>query len=262
MTGHCEQTPDSESIMRILIVQHLDIEPPALLGQLLQSAGCQLETVRLDRGDALPPNRHGFDGALIMGGPQSANDTDLDYIAAELTWLAHQIDAGLPLLGICLGAQMMARAAGAAICPSPVRELGWYGICPTPESSNDPLFSTLPAHGMQIFQWHGETFTMPESATLVATNPAVPNQAFRLGNGQYGIQFHTEVDPALIEQWIHADASAHEHLGDKGIAALQCATTKYLPAMHDLCRRLTDGWLADVSNYRKSHAHGAVSPAH
>lgn len=234
--------------MQILIIQHLDIEPPALIGEQLRRKGCRLQALHLDRGDRLPPMNHSFDGVVIMGGPQSANDDHVDYIAAELTWLTTQIKAGLPMLGICLGAQLMARAAGGTILTSPLRELGWYRVLPTSTAASDPLFSALPDEGITLFQWHGETFSLPKSAALVATSPDVPHQAFRLGAGQYGMQFHAEVDRALINQWIAADSDARQHLGTGGIDAVQCVAPQQLSAMHKLCRRITDTWLAQVSN--------------
>ena len=231
--------------MNILVIQHLEIETPALIGDILREHGCRPSFAHVYRGAPLPPDASNIAGAVIMGGPRSANDRD-DYILAELDWLRDKLAAGLPMLGICLGAQMMARASGAAISRSPVRELGWYPVFPTSDSREDPLFSTLPEAGLHVFQWHGETFSLPASASLVATNPDVPQQAFRLGAGQYGLQFHVEVDADIIEQWIAAGESERTHLGEAGLATLRRETPQYLETMRAFCRRITQAWLQNL----------------
>ncbi|MDX8392509.1 MAG: type 1 glutamine amidotransferase [Mariprofundaceae bacterium] len=230
--------------MRFLVIQHLSIEPPALIGEILRKAGHDLHKIQVNFGEKLPDNSDDFSGVIIMGGPQSANDVHLDYIRTELDWLRKKITAGLPMLGICLGAQMIARAAGATISPSPLRELGWYPVFPTTASRSDPLFSNLPDTGLPVFQWHGETFSLPKSAIPVATHPDVPQQAFRLKQAQYGLQFHVEVDKILIDQWIASGDGERAHLGDCAIETLHEQTAQHMNAMRTFCRQMTRNWLA------------------
>jgi len=227
--------------MRILVLQHLDIEPPALIGETLREAGCTLETVRPDRGKPAPTSPDGYAGVLVMGGPMSAND-DLPWIQDELALLARVIEQDVPMLGICLGAQLLARAAGSSILPSPVRELGWYRLHGQQAAATDPLFRHLPDGGLDVFQWHGETFTLPEQATLLASCEDVPHQAFRIGR-QYGLQFHVEVDEALIRQWVAAGDSERAHLGPDGVAQMLESTPEKLPIAHAFCRTMTHAWL-------------------
>lgn len=230
-------------VMRFLVIQHLDIEPPALIGNVLREGGHELTFVHLSRGEALPLDTCDFAGVIIMGGPQSANDTQLPYIRGELVWLKQRITEGMPMLGFCLGAQLIAKAAGGSISASSVRELGWYPIFPTPDTVTDPLFTDLPEAGLTVFQWHGETFSLPDTASLIATHPQVTAQAFRLGKAQYGIQFHVEVDDTLIQQWIAAGESEKAHLGANGIKELNDATEAHLEAMRAFCRQMTHSWL-------------------
>ncbi|EAU55087.1 type 1 glutamine amidotransferase [Mariprofundus ferrooxydans] len=238
--------------MNFLVLQHLDIESPALIGDLLREAGHHLHTAHVYAGDTLPANTDHLHGIIIMGGPQSANDTHLSYIRDELLWLQKRIDEGVPMLGICLGAQLMAKAAGGSIMPSPVRELGWFPVYPTAEAAADPLFSALPATELTVFQWHGETFTLPDHATLLATHPDVPAQVFRLGHCQYGMQFHIEVDASIIENWIALGTSECAHLGNSGLNTLRQHTTAYLPDMRSFCRRLVEAWQhACANNHNK-----------
>jgi len=229
--------------MHFLVLQHLDIEPPALIGDVLREAGHQLHVIHMHRGDVLPANTCDFSGAVIMGGPQSANDTHLPYIRDELSWLQEQLATGLPMLGICLGAQLMAKAAGASIMPSPLRELGWYPVFPTADSATDPLFSELPAQGLNVFQWHGETFSRPQQANRVASHPEVVQQALRLGYAQYALQFHAEVDTAIIEQWINVGNSEQAYLGKSGITEIRKKTPQHLEEMRYFCREMTKNWL-------------------
>jgi GMP synthase (glutamine-hydrolysing) len=230
--------------MQFLIIQHLDIEPPALIADVLRDAGHELSYVHVSKGETLPQNTHHLAGAIIMGGPQSANDSHLPYIQAELEWLTLRIREGLPMLGICLGGQLMAKAAGATISASPFRELGWYPVYQTPDATNDPLFSSMPIEGLTVFQWHGETFSIPETATPVMSHPEVPAQAFRLKKAQYGMQFHFEVDDALIEQWIEAGESEQTHLGIKGLDKLHQQTPLYLNAMRAYGQKMVLNWLS------------------
>jgi len=229
--------------VKFLVIQHLAIEPAALIGECIEEAGHTLHAVMADEGDSLPESLRGYSGVVVMGGPMSANDTHLEYIAGELALLKQTIEADIPVLGICLGAQLLARAAGAGIMPSPVRELGWYRLLPVAAAADDPLFASLPASGMDVFQWHGETLSLPEGATLLASCTNVPHQAFRIGSSQYGLQFHIEVDEPAIEVWIEAGESERGALGSEGIEAIRRESPLRLPEAHRFCRQMVAAWL-------------------
>jgi len=237
----------TRGMMHFLILQHLDIEPPALIADELLAAGHTLTTIHLNQSGALPESTAHINGVIIMGGPQSANDMQTDYIREELIWLEKVIHDGLPMLGICLGAQMMAKAAAAEIFTSPVRELGWRPVHRTTASETDPLF-TLMQDGLMVFQWHGETFSVPDTMTLTATHPEVPAQAFRLGRSQYGLQFHIEVKEHIIEDWIKAGHGERHHLGNSGINKLRNQTPEHLQTMQHFCRQMTRAWLKEIQS--------------
>jgi len=234
-------------MLHFLVLQHLDIESPALIADVLKVAGHQLTTLHLYRGDTLPTAMAGIDGVIIMGGPGSANDPTTQ-MQQELEWVKAAMANGMPMLGVCLGAQVMAKAAGASIIASPVRELGWFPIMRTGEAAHDPLFCSMP-DALPVFQWHGETFTITDAMHLVATNPQVPAQAFRLARVQYGLQFHVEVDASVIASWIAYGASERTALGHEGIALLHKDTARYLDAMRDYCQRLVRVWLEDMETH-------------
>jgi len=228
--------------MKILVIEHLHIEPPALIGSVLTAHKIQLEYFDPEALSA-PSPLGDYAGLVIMGGPMSANDDHLPYIVSELELIRQAIGMQLPMVGICLGAQLMVKAAGGTVAASPKREIGWYPVLPTAAADKDPLFSLLPATGQPLFQWHGETFTLPSTATLLATNPEVPAQAFRLGDGQYGLQFHVEVDRSIIEAWINAGDSERAFLGESGIEAVRSGCATYLEPMQTLCRMMIERWI-------------------
>jgi len=230
--------------MHFLVIQHLGIEPPALIGETIESAGHTITAIHLDKGDSLPDSNN-FDGFVIMGGPQSAND-ERDYIRIELAWVKEALDTKMPMLGICLGAQIMAKAAGAEVFKSQFRKLGWHPVYHTIETGNDPLLKVMP-DALPVFQWHGETFSLTDTMTLVATHPDVPSQAFRLGKAQYGLQFHVEVDESMIEAWIASGESERAFLGTKGISLLHRESSLYLGSMQNFCRNMVNNWLKEIA---------------
>jgi len=229
--------------MCFLVLQHLEIEPPALIGGCLRKEGHALETIHIHKHDTIPDDLAGYTGLIVMGGPMSAND-DLPFIKEEINLLRQAIAQDFPVLGICLGAQLLAKAAGAKILPSPERELGWYRLLSTPDGKDDTLFSSLPAEGLDVFQWHGETFLLPRGAKLLASCPKVPNQAFRLGSCQYGLQFHVEVDAPIIHKWIDAGESERAHLGENGIRKILAESPQHLSVMQSFCNVICRNWLA------------------
>ena len=231
--------------MHFLVIQHLDIEPPALIGEVLSDAGHQLTTIHLDQGEQLPASLTGISGVIMMGGPQSAND-DSDYIQNEVAWVKQAEERGVPMLGICLGAQIMAKAAGAEIIRSPLRELGWFPVYHTTAGKDDPLFASMP-EGLGVFQWHGETFSLTDAMSLLITHPDVAAQAFRLGRAQYGLQFHIEVNEPIIERWIAHGESEREHLGIEGINILHKESTLHLKSMQQFCNVMINNWLKEIT---------------
>ena len=231
--------------MKFLVLQHLSIEPPLMIGSVIADAGHTLEVVQRDQGQQMQGRLEAYDGLIVMGGPQSANDSTA-MIREDLSIVRRAIGAEMPMLGVCLGAQLMAKASGAEVVASPVRELGWWPVFRTAAGSEDRLFSHMP-ECLQVFQWHGETFSCSDQMTMLATHPDVPAQAFRLGALQYGMQFHLEVDRQTIAQWIHAGESERRDLGEAGIAQIWVDAERYLEAGRRCCARMVRAWLEGMT---------------
>jgi len=195
---------------KLLVFQHVPYEPLGTLDAQFRDAGFRIRYVNFARFERVALDVRRYNGLVVLGGPMSVNDTDrYPHLREEMDALRSAIDAGLPVLGICLGAQLIAAALGASVVRNPVKEIGWSTVEPTSAGSRDPLFKHL-GKTEQIFQWHGDTFRLPEGAELLAQTDACRNQAFRHGGNVYGLQFHLEVDKALIRRWLSTPAMQHE----------------------------------------------------
>jgi len=194
----------------ILLILHQEHSSPGRVGQLLGKLGYPLDVRRPRFGDALPETMHEHAGAVIFGGPQSANDSD-DFVKRETDWIGVPLRDKKPYLGICLGAQMMARYLGAPVYPHPQghAEVGYYPIRPTEAGRR-----ICPAWPDQVYQWHREGFDLPGNSELLAEGDAFSVQAFRYGTG-YALQFHPEVTHAMMYRWLVRGAHRMELPGTK-----------------------------------------------
>ncbi len=184
-----------------LLVQHVAFEGPGAIATAVRDAGAELTILRVDRGDTLPSPDALTDvaGLVVMGGPMSVHD-DLVWLAAERALLRAAVEAGRPVLGVCLGAQQLAAALGATVTRGPAPECGVGEVHLTTEAIGDPVFGPAPTP-LPCVHWHGETFGLPEGAVRLAGNAAYENQAFRVGDCAYGLQFHVEVTASLVAHW-------------------------------------------------------------
>ena len=187
---------------KALVLQHVAHEGLGTIYSELVSRRIRADYVRLYMGHEVPKEIDDYSCLIIMGGPMGANDEDkYPYITDELKLIEKALTMGMPVLGICLGSQLMARAAGATVYQGDTKEIGWYALSLTSEALNDPLFGTLPEE-LTVFQWHGDTFDVPEGATLLASSLRFPNQLLRIGKNGYAIQFHLEVMDVMVREWI------------------------------------------------------------
>lgn len=187
--------------MRVLVIENYPNTTLGLVGEALRQADAEARIVRTHAGEGLPASHDAFDAAVLLGGGQSAlDDADHPYLPQEVALARAFGEADKPVLGICLGAQLLARAYGAEnILGRPI-EFGWRQVRTTRAGRADPVLAAL-GEGAPLFHWHTDTFTLPPGAVHLATSEMTRNQAFRIGRAVYGIQFHFEAGTELVAQW-------------------------------------------------------------
>ena len=190
--------------MRVVIFRHVPFEGAGRIETVLRGRGVHFEYCDLFSSDCLPDTAD-CQGLIFMGGPMSVND-ELPYLRSEEQLIRDAVSAGMPVLGICLGAQLIARALGATVYRNPAKEIGWFDV--EFFAADDPLFGGF--HRETVFHWHGDTFDLPPGSQRLAASQLCANQAFRVGRRTYGIQFHLEVTPDMIADWCLQD----ENCGD------------------------------------------------
>jgi GMP synthase (glutamine-hydrolysing) len=185
---------------RLLVLQHIACEPPGVYEDVLREHGAELRRVEVDEGEPLPDWRE-FDALLAMGGPMGArDDADHPWLAPERELVREAVEAGRPVLGVCLGVQLLAAALGARVYAAERAEVGLLDVELTAEGRADPLFAGLDDRFVSL-QWHGDTFDLPGDAVRLASSPLIANQAFRAGERAYGVQFHLEVTGEMAVEW-------------------------------------------------------------
>lgn len=229
----------AKPLLPVLIVLHQETSTSGRVGNALRALGYRLDIRRPRFGDPLPETLEGHAGAVIFGGPMSANDPD-DFVRREIDWIAVPLREQRPFLGICLGAQMLAMQLGARVAPHPEgrAEIGYYPIRPTPAGLE--ICPHWPGH---VYHWHREGFELPAGAELLAEGGDFPIQAIRWGHA-FGFQFHPDVTYAMMHRWttrgcerldLPGARPRHHHFADR--------------AIHDVAERawlkaFLDGWLA------------------
>jgi len=186
---------------RWVVLQHVAHEGPGAIASALAAAGARIDLLRIDRSDAVPhpATVSALAGLVVLGGPMGVHD-DLPWLEDERILLREAVGAGVPVLGVCLGAQQLAAALGADVHRGPTAEVGVGEVHLTREALGDPVFGPAP-NPLPCVHWHADTFTLPDGAVRLAGNEAYENQAFRVGARTYGLQFHVEVTASLVAYW-------------------------------------------------------------
>lgn len=178
-------------------MQNVAWETLGTLEHMFRSDGFEIEEINAQR-DPVPVTTKGYDAIVILGGPMAVYD-NLPHLQREQDLIKDAIKSNTPVLGVCLGSQLIAEAAGGRVYKGKKKEIGWHSVYVTPASSND-IFRGIIDKTIKVFQWHGDTYDLPVNAKILAYSDIYP-QAFRLGSA-VGIQFHLEVDRPLIESWM------------------------------------------------------------
>lgn len=228
---------------KVLLVLHQATSDPGHVGEAIRTRGFELDMRIPAIGEPLPKTMDDHAAAVIFGGPMSANDDHEEFIREETKLIDVLLKSETPYLGICLGAQIMARALGARVAEHEdgLREVGYYPLTPAVEDCH--LFKKP----MMAYQWHREGFDLPEGATLLARGDFFPNQAFQVGTNAYGIQFHPEVTEAMNRRWT---IKASHMLSDPGAQSREAqleGRRKYDTDMRDWLDLFLDHWLPPLT---------------
>lgn len=186
--------------MKVLVLQHAEVQHLGLLRRIMEAKGVASNLVKLYANEPIP-DATGYDGLIILGGPMNAyEEQTYPYLAREDRVIKAVVANGVPFLGIGLGGQLLAKALGARVYRNEVREIGFYSLSLTEEGARDRLFKSL-GRVFTMFEWHGDTFDIPEGAVRIARSSTCENQAFRYGQNAYALLAHLQMTPAMVALW-------------------------------------------------------------
>ena len=222
----------------VVVFRFSQTEGPGYLGQFLTRRGILWDQINVDAGDSVPGDINGYSGLVLMGGPMSAND-DLPWIPAVLDLIRQAVGAGVPVLGHCLGGQLMSKALGGTVGPNAVKEIGWGGVTKVGHNPAPDWLGELPS-SFEVFQWHGETFSIPDGAERLLESPFCANQAFLLNNLHLGLQCHIEMTAAMIKAWCETGAGEIAEAADSPAVQQPPAMEENLAARLEDLHRIAD----------------------
>ncbi len=222
------------------IVQHVPHESPGKIINWLQSSG---EEYIINRAwvEQSIRSMESYQGLILMGGPMSANEGDrYPYLRHEMSMIETCLREEKPILGVCLGSQLLAKVLGACVYRGPQPEIGWYPVQFTPQAESDSLFRGK-AKERWMFHWHGETFDLSRGATLLASSELYPHQAFRYGKLAYGVQFHFEVTEDMVEEWLEVNSEEVARVDVSLSFEILSGIPQYLHGVHAFGSQLING---------------------
>ncbi len=240
--------PDSPSLTHpvaphALVIQHVAVEGPARIAARLQRHGIGCRIVRTWPGEPVPHTVAPACALVVMGGPMGVYDArDYPNLTDEMRLIERATRDGVPTLGVCLGSQLIAAAAGARVYPGPAKEIGYHPVTLSAAAATDPLFGTAPQTFTPL-HWHGDVFELPQGATPLAASAMTTHQAFRLADSTWALLFHLEADVSEVAAMSHAFA---DELADAGVDAdaLNAATPRHVAAIAPIADRVFDQFTA------------------
>jgi GMP synthase-like glutamine amidotransferase len=230
----------------VAIFRHSPTEGPGYFATYLQAHALEWKLVKIDAGEAMPVSIGEFSGLAFMGGPMSVND-DLPWIEGALRLIRAAVEAGVPVLGHCLGAQLMAKALGGTVGPNPAKEIGWGRVDVAGSEEARAWFGET--RSFLAFHWHGETYTLPPGAACIASSPQCGNQAFVLER-HLGMQCHVEMTPEMIHAWCESGSDELARCACptvQGAQEIQAHLQPRVAALNAVAARLYDRWLSGLN---------------
>lgn len=231
----------------VAIFRHAPSEGPGYFATYLERKGIPWRLVALDEGRAVPKDALRYAGLVFMGGPMSANDA-LPWIRPALALIADAVRKDVPVLGHCLGSQLMAKALGGAVRASPVKEIGWGEVRVADNGVAREWLGAL--ESFEAFHWHGETFSIPSGGTRVLENGHCANQGFALGK-HFGMQCHVEMTEDLVREWLRGGAreieASRDSAGVQRPEQIERDLARRLNALHAVADHIYDHWIEGLS---------------
>jgi GMP synthase (glutamine-hydrolysing) len=241
---------------KVVVFQHVAAEPLGTLDPMLRNRGHRIRYVNFHRDPDARPDISRYDALIVLGGPQMPDRGDIyPHLKVEMRCIEQALKREIPVLGICLGAQLLAYTLGGGPRAMKQWEIGWYDLEPTAQSAADPVFCAL-YEPHPVFQWHGYTFDLPDGAVHLARSATCENQAFRYGHHAYGLQCHLELDERLINRWLSlpeylVDLEANCRCGDA--AQIQQQTHELIGQSATLSFEMFGQFLRPLGKPRSRH---------
>ncbi len=238
---------------KLLVFQHAAQEPLGTLDPHLRREGFRIRYVNFARQPDARPALDGYDALIVLGGPMNVDQADrFPHLEHEVRVMREALDQGRPVLGICLGAQLLAHALGGHVGRASAPEIGWHDVAVSDAAGTDPLLGHF-AGVERVFQWHGDTFELASGATHLASSERCTNQAFRAGDAAWGLQFHLEVDQPMIARWLaHPDNEPAVAALDGGPHTVLRETERCIARQHELAERAFAGFVERVRSHGRS----------
>ena len=231
----------------LTVFRHITCEGPGYLAEVLERNAVPYDIIRIDQGDSVPGSIEDSGGLVFMGGPMSVND-DLPWIGQELALIRQAQAAGLPVLGHCLGGQLICRALGGTVGANPVKEIGWHAVRSAETAAARQWLGEQPGEP-ELFHWHGETFSLPDGAELVLENDNCAHQAFAIGN-TLALQCHVEMTAPMVAEWASLYEDELQNPADTVQSAelMTAGLDVRIKAAQQVADRLYQRWLEPVLN--------------
>ncbi|MDP2690666.1 MAG: gamma-glutamyl-gamma-aminobutyrate hydrolase family protein, partial [Deltaproteobacteria bacterium] len=230
---------------KVLVIQHVPHEGPGIIKDAMRG-GFEADFLRVYR-DRFACCLDDYSALLVLGGPMGVYEEDrYPFIKDELRLIESALKKDVPILGVCLGSQLLAKAAGARVYKGGGKEIGWFDVRLTPAGAVDPLFLGLPS-SFEVFQWHGDTFDVPAGAVNLASSELFPHQVIKVGKAAYGVQFHLEVTGDMINEWLSVNRDELVPLKGKiDPLAISKETLARLPGLHSRGRTVLSRFFRGV----------------
>jgi GMP synthase (glutamine-hydrolysing) len=232
-------------VAKVLVLQHHPVENLGVIAEALASAALAWQYVRAFAGQPIPSDMKGAGGLVIMGGPMGVYEQDrYPFLREEMRLIEAAIKQGKPVLGVCLGSQLLAATLGAKVTKGPGREIGWYPVRQRTAARDDRLFRDVPQSFVAL-HWHGDVFEFPAGAVALASSDKTECQAFRYGDKAYGLVFHIESTAEIVAGMVGAFAAELEEAAVDG-EKIAADAERYLPGLSSVAETVFGHWAAPI----------------